>query len=366
MNNQHFSIPTDDEFNALAATFGGTPAPAHQLEIEANCENESADSFTPTTESNVGHRPQPVALGEGLVQQIDLAQQVAIDENCGKYWFHRYNIFGVLTPYPIRCGKCDECLQWKASRTEKRVLRRLEMRKANNDDLVTSALSVPTIKVMALQKRLQRDETAQYYRAVNEAGDFDFIIQSEKVYGEVVETLEYDFALGAKISKEKGKRQTGLLYSQKSKKIAAEKVETYSLNLTNIMAKKPSDSKRITIIGKSIKPNKYAYNEKEHQACIFGLTTRLTVALDEAGIGYRTEGLIRQARPIDRLKYNANVVECPNKSPIETDISIGSLSGQDSLFDEPEATMEPIVWQFETTQYEDAQRQIELIGYPAN
>jgi len=323
-----------------------------------NSENESADNFTPTTESNVGHAAQSDNLAEGLTQQIDLAHQVNVDEDCGKYWSGLFNARGEWSARPIRCGHCDECLQRKADQTERRVLRRLEIRKDGNDSLVISVLSVPAVKVMALQKRIQRDETAQYYRAFNEAGAFDFIIQSDEVYGEVVETPKYDFALAAKISKEKGKRQTGLLYSLKSKKIAAEKEDTYSLNLTKITAEKPGDSKRITIIAKTIKPNKYAFDQKEHQARIFSLTSRLTGALDEAGIGYQTEGLIRQTRPIDRLKYNANVVECPNKTPIETDLSIGALSGQDSLFNEPEPEPGPVFYHFEVSEQECIERQM--------
>jgi hypothetical protein len=321
--------------------------------------SEIENTGTPvSTESNVGHAAQSDALAEGLAQQIDLAQQIAIDENCGTIWTALYNSNGDWAPRLIRCGHCDECLQWKATQTEKRVLRRLEMREALNDSLVTSTLSVPTIKVLALQKRIQRDETAQYYRALNEAGDYDFIIQSEKVYGEVVETLEYDFALAAKISKEKGKRQTGLLYSIKSKKVATDSKDAYSLNLTRITAEKPGDSKRITIIAKTIKPNKYAFDQKEHQARIFALTSRLTSALDEAGIGYKTEGIIRQASPINRLKYNANVIECPNKSPIEIDTSIGVLSGQNSLFDEPEPDPGPVFYHFEVSEQECIERQM--------
>ena len=289
----------------------------------------------------------------------------AEDENCGQHWTNNWNTDAKFAARLVRCGKCDECKQWKATQTQKRVLRRLEIRKDGNDGLViSSVLGVPEIKVMALQKRIQRDETAQYYRAINEAGDFDFIVQSEKVYGEVVETLEYDFALAAQTSKEAGKRQTGLLYSLKSKKVTAKK-DTYPFSLTRITAEKPGDSKRITIIAKTMKPDKHVYNKKDHQAGIFALTTRLTVALDEAGIGYRTEGFSVRAGPINRDRYNSKV-ECPNQSPIETDVLIGAPSGQNSLFDEPEVRPAPIIWQFETTQYEDAQRQIELIGYPSN
>jgi hypothetical protein len=147
-------------------------------------------------------------------------------------------------PHPIRCGKCDECLQREAAKVERRVIRRIEARKDKNDSLVVSQLlNVPTADVMALQKRIQRDSTAHYYRgAINAGGGYDFIIQSEKEYGPVVDVVEYDFALAAKIAKAKDKRQTGLLYSQKSKKIATDE-KTYSLSMTKITAKKASDSK---------------------------------------------------------------------------------------------------------------------------
>jgi hypothetical protein len=341
MQTQHDATPTGKTFDDLAQSFGGASGEIPQIG---------------------GVDPGRVGdLASGLAQQSDLAHQVTIDESCGKYWSGHFNAQGKWTAQPIRCGQCDECLQRKAARVEKRIKMRIETRKDDNDNLVVSQLfNVPTADVMALQKRIQRDETAQYYRAINEAGAFDFIIQSEAVYGDVVETMDYDFALAAKIAKDKGKRQTGLLYSQKSKKIATEGEETYSLNMTKITAKRASDSKRITVIAKSIKPNKYASSPDEHQTRIFELTTRLTGALNEAGIAYRTEGIIRQARERDRLKYNANVLECPNKSPIETEVSIGALSGQKSLFDSPEAETEPTFYPLETTLQEDIQRQITL------
>lgn len=295
----------------------------------------------------------------GLAEQANLQHKVDTSQSCGKYWTGYFNSHGVWVSQPVLCGQCEACLQRKAAAVEKRVLRRIEKRKEENDALVVSLLlNVSETKIMALQKRLQRDASAEYYHAHNEGGGHDYIIQATKNYGEVTETLEYDFALAAKVSKRTGKRQTGLLYSTKSKKVVAETEDTYQLRMTKITAVKLDDSKRITAIAKSVKPTEYAHTREEHQARIFGLTTRLTSALDEAGIKYRTEGLTRRVRDSDRLKYNANVVECPNRRLLDTD-SIGAyLDKQASLFDAPQ----PIKTQYalETTLAEDQARQIEL------
>ncbi len=111
----------------------------------------------------------------------------------------------------------------KPKRVERRVIRRIEKRFEDNETLVLSTLmDVSGAKIQALNKRLQRDSTAQYYRSINASNGWDFIIQSEKIYGNVVENsdeLDYDFALAAKVSKAQNKRQTGLLYSVKSKRL---------------------------------------------------------------------------------------------------------------------------------------------------
>ena len=290
-----------------------------------------------------------------------------IEAHCGEFWAGHYNYHGVWTNHPIRCGTCDDCLDRTAAATKKRISKRIEIRAIGNEALVVSMrLNVDSGKIIAFQKRLQRDETARYYRTINEAGGYDYIIQSETVYSSTIDEIDYDFRAAARTSKENGKRQTGLLYSQKSKKVVSQKEDTYSLNTTKITARRASDSKRIAVIAKSILPDTLALNAKEHQARIYSLTTRLTNALNDADISYRTEAIIGRASELDRLKYNANVTECPDKTLYKNTKNHRGLSGQNSLFDEPEAQSEPIVWQFETTQYEDAQRQIELIGYPAD
>ncbi|KKM84201.1 hypothetical protein LCGC14_1301680 [marine sediment metagenome] len=90
-------------------------------------------------------------------------------------------------------------------------------------------------------------------------------------------------------------------------KVGREK--TYPLNTVTITAINPDDSALITIISMTIKPDMRVANAKEHQARIYELTTRLTDALDRAGIGYETETITLQASERDRLNYNDNVVE---------------------------------------------------------
>lgn len=85
--------------------------------------------------------------------------------------------------------------------------------------------------------------------------------------------------------------------------------KTYPLNTVKITAKNPDDSARIAIIAMTIKPDRRAANANEHQARICELITRLTDALDKAGIGYAAETITLRTSDAERLNFNTNVVE---------------------------------------------------------
>lgn len=67
------------------------------------------------------------------------------------------------------------------------------------------------------------------------------------------------------------------------------------------------DVERMNSIARTIKPTEYAYNPEDHQKRIFELAARLTSALDEAKIPYKTEGSLIKTSECNRLEYNANV-----------------------------------------------------------
>lgn len=339
----------------------------HEETLTGSALDDLAQSFGATGAADPGRAGD---LASGLAQQSDLAHQVADEiskrnkriEDCGKHFYHIGTDKGKSITQPILCGVCEDCVGRRGDKIEKRILMRIETRKDDNDNLIVSQLlNVPTAEVMALQKRIQRDETAQYYRAINEAGGFDFIIQSETVHGDVVETVDYDFALAAKVAKAKGKYTTGSLSARKTKKTATETDENYSISLTKIITNNPDESKRASIILKSIKPTEIAYDAETHQKSIFAWTNARIKALEAAGIAYHTSGLIKSSNERRRGAYNSEIeAKCPDLMVYKEQNTIPSNLDKQSSLLEPEPETEPAFYQFETSEQEDIERQITL------
>lgn len=266
------------------------------------------------------------------------------ESECGTRFKVYRNTVGDVAYQPIYCHKCDECHQRKASQDRITVLANIRDRIEKNPELKLQYITVEPGKEQALKKRIQRDEDAGYFRAINEDDSLSFfVLAEEEKYGDVIEremelwpdgsihpTYDldkvHDFKKSAKAAQDKGKRQTGGLF----KKLAAPVDENSILvRIPAFVAENKEDQDKLVKIVEDNPPLTYAEDEKSYQQCHYNYGFMIDRLAQQANIPIRVSMLARTANPEKIDLYNENVSDnrsrrkldtsgCPNKKHIET------------------------------------------------